>query len=157
MGTDTMAAPQGTDASPNSGFSGVGGQHRLQEIEARKIYKALFSDDVPRRVRDRFIDASNVLFPDAGRRTDDYYAIISSVEDLEALEVACRYTGKNPLLPLKFNLMVFLAECVPENQHYFVNEHRRVLRGSLSLGAGLIRTCYKLCKGFYLLIRHGRA
>jgi hypothetical protein len=135
----------------------AGGRHDLQELEARKIYKALFGAEIPPRVRDRFLDASNALFPHAGHGTDDYYAIISSVKDLEALEVACRYTGKNPLLPLKFKLMVYLAECVPENQHFFVNEHRCLLRGSLSLGAGFVRTCYKLCKGFYLLIRHDRA
>ena len=126
----------------------------LQEIEADTIYRALFDRSAPDVIRKRFITASHRLHQK--RSTQElamYYNIIKSGYDLEALEVACRYKKVMPLLSLKFRLMVFLAETLPENQGFFINEKTSFMRALWYSTLHSIRTMYKLCRGFYLLAR----
>lgn len=126
----------------------------LQEIEADKIYRAIFHQGAPDVVRKRFITASFQLHQK--RSTQElakYYGIIKIVHDLEALEVACRWRKKIPLLTLKFRLMVYLAETLPGNQRFFINERTSFIRALRCTVISLMRTMYKLCRGFYLLAR----
>lgn len=126
----------------------------LQEIEADKIYRSLFYQSTPDVIRERFIEASVQLHQKISTKERAlYYGVIKTVDDLEALEVACRYRKKMPLLTLKFHLMVFLAETLPENQRFFVNERTSFIRGACFTAVSLLRTIYKLCRGFYLLTR----
>lgn len=126
----------------------------LQEIEADKIYRSIFYQSTPDVIRERFIEASVQLQQKIStQELELYYGVIKMVDDLEALEVACRYRKKMPLLTLKFRLMVFLAETLPENQRFFVNERTSFIKGMCSTAVSLLRTIYKLCRGFYLLAR----
>ena len=126
----------------------------LQEIEADKIYGSIFYQSTPDVIRERFIEASVQLQQKIStQELELYYGVIKMVDDLEALEVACRYRKKMPLLTLKFRLMVFLAETLPENQRFFVNERTSFIKGMCSAAVSLLRTIYKLCRGFYLLTR----
>ena len=126
----------------------------LQEREADKIYRSIFYQRTPDVIRERFIEASvQVQQHISTQELELYYGVIKMVDDLEALEVACRYRKKMPLLTLKFRLMVFLAETLPENQRFFVNERTSFIKGMCSAAVSLLRTMYKLCRGFYLLTR----
>lgn len=126
----------------------------LQEIEADKIYRTLFYQCAPSVIRERFIKASIQLHQKIStQELVLYYNVIKTVNDVEALEVACRWRKKMSLLTLKFRLMVFLAETLPENQRFFINERTNFTRCLWYTSLHLVRTMYKLCKGFYLLTR----
>ena len=84
---------------------------------------------------------------------EQYYRAIRRVGDLEALEVAGRFTKKLPLLSWKFQAMVYLAETLPENQVYFVNRQTGFFKAGWLIFLGFLRTAYKLVKGFWLLGR----
>jgi len=126
----------------------------LQEMEADTIYRALFYQGAPDVVRKRFIEASHQLHQKiSAQELALYYRAIKAVKDLEALEVACRWRKKMPLLTLKFRLMVYLAETLPENQRFFINERTSLIRGLCCIAVSVVQTMYKLCRGFYLLTR----
>ena len=126
----------------------------LQEIEADKIYRTLFYQGAPDVIRERFIEASNQLHQKiSAQELALYYGVIKTVNDVEALEVACRWRKKMSLLTLKFRLMVYLGETLPENQHFFINERTSFIRALCYTAVSLVRTMYKLCRGFYLLTR----
>jgi hypothetical protein len=130
----------------------------LCETEARKIYAAIFGREIPSLVRDRFVVASkrlNQAVPQA--EMDSYYRAVSACTDLEALELAARYTRRFALLSRKFRLMAYLAETLPENQAFFINERSSFLNGMARSATGGFRTVYKMLKGLWLVRRVAHA
>lgn len=126
----------------------------LCETEARKIYAAIFGGEIPLVVLNRFVVATqrlNANVPPA--ETDAYYRALLACDDLEALEVAARYTRKLPLLTRKFRLMAYLAETVPETQDFFINDRSNLLAGLWAAFIGGLRTAVKLPAGLWLLRR----
>jgi hypothetical protein len=120
--------------------------------EARKIYFAIFRRAIPPIVAERFAAANERLERAAGpRELAEHRRIVAECADLEAAEVAGRYTGRLKLLTRKFRLMVYLAETLPENQPFFVNETSSFLTGLWQGFAGGVRTIFKLLKGVWLL------
>jgi len=132
-------------------MSSVPSQTEAQEREAVKIHQALFGRGIPDKLKHRFIEASNLDRSTHAHGLERYYQIIAGVRDLEALEVAGRYTGRLPLLSHRFQLMVFLAESLPENRSDFIKERSSVVRGVSAVIVGALRTGYKLLKGIVLL------
>jgi hypothetical protein len=122
-----------------------------QEREAEKIYRSLFGQAIPNTLKLRFIEASNLDCSTHSYDLDRYYQIIGGVRDLEALEIACRYTHRLPLLSQRFRIMVFLAETLPENRRHFINDHSSFVQGVRALISGAIRTGSKFVKGMILL------
>ncbi len=123
-------------------------------FEADKIYQAIFREVAPDILKRRFVEASSRLHDRSDKKElDRYYRAIQKISDLEALEIACRYTRRLPLLSTKFNMMVYIAETIPENQHFFINYKKNVLKGWLTIFNGTVRTAFKLGKGLFLLIR----
>ena len=130
----------------------------LCETEARKIYAAIFGREIPSLVLDRFVVASkrlNQSVPQA--EMDSYYRAMIACADLEALELAARYTRRFPLLSRKFRLMAYLAETLPENQAFFINERSSFLSGMARSATGGFRTVYKMLKGLWLVRRVAHA
>ena len=130
----------------------------LCETEGRKIYAAIFGREIPPAVLDRFVVATKRLnrsVPQA--EMDGYYRAMLACNDLEALEVAGRYTHRLPLLGRKFRLMVYLAETMPENQPFFVNERSGFVAGMVRSAAGVFRAAFKLFKGLWLARRVAHA
>jgi hypothetical protein len=122
------------------------------------IYRAIFRRNAPEIIKRRFAEASDRLHATtAGGDVERYYRAIQSTGDMEALEVACRYTKKFPLLVSKFRLMVYLAETLPENQHFFIKGRRGILGVAWALGAGALRTAFKLVKGLLLMAKVNHA
>ena len=130
--------------------------HMLQRTEAEKIYGSIFGRKIPHILRKRFIAASavrlNHTVPQETLKA--YYRIIQQVEDLEALEVAARYFRKLSFLSLKFRLMVYLAETLPENHRYFYADQKSLPRAGYFMIMGFFATLYKLFKGWLLIWRH---
>ena len=126
----------------------------LCEAEARKIYAAIFGREIPPLVLDRFVVASkrlNQSVPQA--EMDSYYRAMGACNDLEALELAARYTRRFPLLSRKFRLMAYLAETLPENQAFFVNERSSLLAGMTRSAGGAFQTIFKMLKGLWIVRR----
>ena len=84
---------------------------------------------------------------------DRYYRALLACADLEALELAARYTRKLPLLTRKFRLMAYLAETLPENQDFFINERSSFLAAFGAAWPGGLRTVCKMLKALWLLRR----
>ncbi len=128
------------------------------DVEARRIYAALFGRAIPPIVQDRFVAVSERLSRTvAPQELAAYGRIVAACADLEALEVAARYTHRLPLLSRKFRLMAYLAETLPENQPFFINERGSFLIGLWQSAIGVIATVFKLLKGVWLLRRVAHA
>jgi hypothetical protein len=126
----------------------------LCETEGRRIYAAIFGREIPPLVLDRYVIVSKRLNQSVPQpEMDSYYRALMACDDLEALELAARYTRKYPLLSRKFRLMAYLAETLPENQAYFINERSSFIRGMARSAAGGFRTVYKMIKGLWLVRR----
>jgi hypothetical protein len=121
--------------------------------EARKIYLALFGADAPPAVVARFAVASDLMHCGVSdAEVEAYYAAIDRCDDLEALELAARYTGRLPLLGRKFRLMAYLAETLPDNQAFFVNSQGGGFVGAFVRLAGAgFRTAGKMAAGLWLV------
>ncbi len=120
--------------------------------DAEKIYDAIFKKKIPPTLRKSFSDASKKL--ERRYSKDDinrYQKYLEKVKDLEALEYACRWFKRCPLLIDKFKIMVFLAETLPENHHTFVNESTRPIFNWLFMGITCLHSAWKLVKGIFLL------
>lgn len=124
------------------------------KLEAQKIYRSLFRQDAPEIVISRFQGISERLEENLSLVDKDrYYQIIRKVNDLEALEIACRITKKMPLLSWKFHAMVYLAETLPVNQHYFVNDRTNFIKAAWIVFGSIIWTGYKFIKGIWLITK----
>lgn len=129
----------------------------MSDHEAQRIYYTLFRREIPPLVAERFAQASVLLeanVPPADVAA--YRRAIASGADLEALELAARYTHKLPLLTRKLGLMAYLAETLPENQALFINERANFVGGLVRLGVAVLHTVWKMVKGLWLLrqVRH---
>jgi hypothetical protein len=116
--------------------------------EAEKIYYAVFKKQIPETIRVHFEHISKSVddhYPDD--EVGKYRRCISSVKDLEALEVAARHLGKLPVLTDKLRIMICISEAFPENYPVFVNDKDNRFAGYGSILFSLFRTCYKLTKG----------
>lgn len=117
-----------------------------------RIYRSLFNKEIPIKVRDRFSIASGLLDKTFLREEiEEARQACAEITDLEALELAARYRNKLPYLVHQFQLMVRLAETIPESRHEFVNSKDRRLTGVFYVLLSGMRTFIKLVKGFFLL------
>lgn len=122
--------------------------------EAERVYRTLFDRPIPPIVANRFAAGSARL--EARVSHDElarYRAAVASDLDLEALELAARYTGRLPLLTRKFRLMAYLAETVPENQGLFINHRDNLPRAFVRVAVMTLRTAWLMAKGLTLLRR----
>lgn len=126
----------------------------LCEAEGRKVYAALFGGEPPPVLLARFVTAARMLNSTTTQvEVDRCTRALLACSDPEALELAARITRQLPLLTRKFRLMVFLAETLPENQRYFVNQRSSFLRGLLNVAGAALRTGWKLPIGLWQLWR----
>ncbi len=128
------------------------------QVEADRIHRAVFGGTAPKVLARRFAQASERL--DAAAAPAElalYRRALERIGDLEALETACRLTGRLPLLSRKFLILVYLAETLPTYQQYFVNERDSLARGLWALAAGGAVTAWKAAKGLWLWRRLGHA
>jgi len=120
--------------------------------EAERIYTALFREPVPEVIADRFAYASLRLEEHAGpEELRAYRHALRHVADLEALEFAGRFTKRPGILSRKFQLMVCLAETLPQNRACFIKDRDARLPAYAALASGALRTAGKLIKGLWLL------
>ena len=124
----------------------------MKNGEAAKIYRSIFRKDIPGIVQQRFENPSVKLestFPESD--LIKYRKIINRISDLAAVEYASRITGTNQLLIKKFQVMIYLGECMPENFNIFINEKRGLIRTLFIFTTIPFNSVYKFIKGFLAL------
>lgn len=132
-------------------------QH-LYETETRAIYRALFGRAIPPILIQRFLPVIERLNAAVGAdELASYYRIIEAQVDLEALEMAGRLTGRQPLLTRKMQAMVALAETLPQNQRFYVNQRSSFVAGAAAMAWAAAHTARQAARGLWLLRRasHG--
>ena len=124
----------------------------LYETEARSIYQVLFHRDIPPILAQRFLSVIEQLNAAASPvELAEYYRAIETQTDLEALELAGRLTGRLPLLTRKVQAMVALAETLPENQRFYVNQRSSFLAGAAAMAWAAAHTARQAARGLWLL------
>lgn len=120
--------------------------------EAEKIYKSIFKKDIPEIILERFKKISDRIEkesqPDEIKK---HQKITGNISDLAAVEYVSRLLGKNTLLIKKFQIMIYLGECLPENYDLFINEKKGVIKTLLIFAAVPFNSVYKFFKGYFLL------
>ncbi len=128
----------------------------MSDQEARRVYSAIFNQPVPSLVVERFAAASERLEANASpAELQAYRAAIDAPVDLEALELAARWTKRLPLLTRKFQLMAFLAETLPGNQPLFINHRDNFPAAFVRIAVMSLRTGWLMAKGLLLVSRYG--
>jgi len=121
--------------------------------EASKIYYTIFNKDIPESIKNHFEYLSKRIESNFSEQEKiKYHECILKIHDLEALELAARYFKKLPILTLKFKVILYLAETLPQNYSKYINEKNNFFIGSLLLVFSMVRTSYKLVKGICLLV-----
>ncbi|GBE17306.1 hypothetical protein BMS3Abin15_01147 [bacterium BMS3Abin15] len=124
----------------------------IPDNEAERIYKAIFRKNIPSAIREHFrIISKEIELRSTDEEIEKCSEIIKKVRDLEALELTARYLKRFPVLTLKFKIMLYLAETLPENYHEYINEKNGIFSGYLLLIVSVFRSFYKFIKGFFLL------
>jgi hypothetical protein len=116
--------------------------------EPQRIYAAIFGGAVPPIVAERYLAAAAILEQHAApQEIAGCDRAVAGGFDLEALELAARYTKRLPLLTRKMQLMAYLAETVPVNQDLFINRRASWLLGFLAAAGATLRTVAKMVTG----------
>ncbi|MEN8223135.1 MAG: hypothetical protein ABFR36_07725 [Acidobacteriota bacterium] len=124
----------------------------MRNREAEKIYRSVFKKDIPEIVLERFNKISERIEEGVPPgEIEKYHKITGNITDLAAAEYASRILKKNPLLIKKFQTMIYLGECLPENYDLFINEKKRVIKTLLIFAAVPFNSVYKFFKGFLAL------
>lgn len=122
--------------------------------ESQRIYQVLFDRPIPPVVAERFAAGSARLEASvAPGELERYRAAVASDVDLEAVELAARYTRRLPLLTRKFRLMAYLAETVPQNQSLFISRRDNLPFALLQVAFMTLRTVWLMPKGLVQLQR----
>lgn len=125
-----------------------------QRTESARIYRTLFDRPIPPVVAERFADGSARLEAHVSPgELARYRSALTGDLDLEALELAARYTRRLPLLTRKFRLMAYLAETVPENQSLFISHRDNLPVAFVRVAFMTLRTAWLMAKGLMLLRR----
>ncbi len=123
-------------------------------IEADYLCSFLFGRRATSNMKVRYVNAHTVL-SELNRQDSGglMRTIVDQGLDLEAVEFALR--RKEPVIGWKVHLLVYLAECEPDNLHSFVNTRRTPPTAVLTclVGEGF-RSIWKYFKGWLLVRRH---
>ncbi len=124
----------------------------MKNGEAAKIYRSIFRKDIPDIVQQRFENSSpKVESAFTENDLSKYRKIIDRISDLAAAEYTSRITGTNQLLIKKFQVMIYLGECMPENYNIFINEKKGLVRTLFLFTTIPFNSVYKFTKGFLAL------
>ena len=122
------------------------------QTEPQLLYQTLFGAPIPPVVEERFLGAAAILDRSASpAELAAYSRAMSAGVDLEALELAARYTKRLPLLTRKLALMAYLAETIPANQDRYVNRRGNFFTGALHVAGAVVRTVGKMVIGLLAL------
>jgi len=121
--------------------------------EGEKIYYSIFKKKIPLLIKEHFDRVSEKINLNySEEELHEYYRYLKRVSDLEALELASRYFKRLKLLNKKFQVMIFLAETVPENYEFYINSKNNIFYAFFATVCYGFYTFYKMMKGIILLL-----
>jgi len=125
---------------------------RALAAEAQALHRCVFGGAAPELLVDSYVAAHRVVRPDT-----DLQGVRRAVErglDLEALELYWRIRRPKHALVQKAQILVYLAEALPEYQLRIVGQARRTDWALWRLAGHGLRSLAKFLQGAYLIQRH---
>jgi hypothetical protein len=132
----------------------VGVDPATLQTEGEWLHFSLFGSPIPETVLQRYIEAHDFYLasPDASQLRWLAQAVRLKL-DLEALEIALRFSQKGHLLVRKVKILVHITEAFDAYRSRFINDHPQRFRAFALLAFHGFRTAWKFCKGKFLLWR----
>jgi hypothetical protein len=125
--------------------------------EGELLHISIFGNQIPEPVLQKYIEAHNYFLTSPEKSDLNWMnKVIQLKFDLEALEIALRFS--NPYHPLvcKVKILVSITEVFDAYQPLFINIHTRRIRAIVTLTFHGLRTVGKVLKGKFLLWRLNR-
>ena len=133
------------------------GEDGQLELELQQFCRRLahFAPDF--KMREAYRRANALVFAQAAG--EEYEAqkkvlrkALAAKRDLEALEYAWRLVRHDNILTKKMHVFLYLLETSPAHYERFVNEKKKRATAYLILGLQVVRSAFKLCRGYFSLI-----
>jgi hypothetical protein len=135
---------------------------RALAAEAQALHRAVFGGSAPDLLIDSYVAAHRIVRPaaqpdgEAGVRRGEA-SVRRAIErglDLEALELTWRIRRPQHPLVQKTQILVYLAEALPEYQARIVGGTQRTGGALWKLCGHVVRSLAKYLQGVYLILRH---
>jgi hypothetical protein len=125
--------------------------------EGKLLHASIFRSPIPEPVLQKYIEAHHyyLISPDLSELTW-MNKVIRLRFDLEALEIALRFSNQRHLLVRKVKILVYITEAFDGYRPLFINEHPQKLRAIVTLAFYGLKTVWKFLKGKFLLWRLNR-
>ena len=123
-------------------------------VEAVLLHHSVFGKDISEPVIQKYVDAHHYYLTSA--TNSDLIWMAKAVQqkyDLEALELALRFSNPYHILVRKAKILVYITEVFSVYHYQFVNEKPQRMQAFMILALHSIRTGIKILKGKFLLWR----
>jgi len=122
--------------------------------EGELLHDSIFGSPIPEPVLQKYVEAHNyyLISPDKSELIW-MSKVIQLGFDLEALEIALRFSNRYHLLVRKTKILIYITEAFDAYRPYFVNENSQRLGAMVTLTFHGLRTTWKFLKGKFLLWR----
>ena len=125
--------------------------------EGERLHDSIFGSRIPEPVLQKYIEAHNYYLTSPDKAELIWMSkVIQLGFDLEALEIALRFSNRYHLLVRKTKILVYITEAFDAYRPHFVNEDSQRLRAMVTLTFHGLRTASKFLKGKFLLWRLNR-
>ena len=125
--------------------------------EGEHLHSSIFGSRIPDPVLQKYVEAHQYYLTSPEESELTWMAeVIRLGLDVEALEIALRFSDKCHLLVRKVKILVHITEAFDAYRPRFVNEHPQRLRAIVILAFHGLRTVWKFLKGKFLLWRLNR-
>jgi hypothetical protein len=122
--------------------------------EVRYLHDSLFAVTLDDEVVHRYAAAHLKLFPNE-ETSLPVARVVSRRLDVEAVEFVLRRRQAGAQLTRKIKILCYLVEVRNAYQSEFFTTKSERTRAAVLLSAAVVRSIWKLCKGEYLVRRHG--
>ncbi len=122
--------------------------------EGERLHASIFGTSIPEPVLQKYIEAH--LYYLTSPENSEVRWMSEAVRrglDLEALEIALRFSHSGHLLVRKVKILVHIAEGFDAYRSWFINEKPRRAKAVVLLVGHLFQTGFKFLKGKFLLWR----
>lgn len=125
--------------------------------EGERLHTFIFGHPIPEPVLQKYVEAHNFYLRSPEKSELIWMnKVIRLGFDLEALEIALRFSNRHHLLVRKAKILVYITEAFDAYRPLFINERPQRLRAMTALIFHGFRTVSKFLKGKFLLWRLNR-
>ena len=122
--------------------------------EGELLHTSIFGSPIPEPVLQKYIEAHQYYLTSPDQSELSWMnKVIRLKFDLEALEIALRFSNPRHWLVRKVKILVYITEAFDAYRLFFINEHPQRWRAILTLTFHGLKTSGKFLKGKFLLWR----